>query len=495
MSDKLARRDEEAILLSALTGDSPVQPLADLPRWIQGQSERLRLETTRTTFEALDQWRWLPGPARLAHRSGKFFELEGIRVETEFGPRAAWEQPIIRQPEIGNLGVVARRFDGVLHFLLQAKVEPGNINGIQLSPTEQATRSNYLQVHSGQAPPFHACFQTPGKGRVLVDRLLGEHGHRFLRKRNRNVIVEIDGEAEGFDREGFCWLTLGQIKRLMRQDNLINMTTRSVFSCLPLSPWAHRPLVKMPGEETFQGALLASLYDQGGARHRTGELLNWLASLRARNHFRTYRRPLDQLEGWSCTDSEIVSEGEAHDFSVIAISVTARGREVQSWSQPMIHHTGIGTLGFLTSRIGGVLHFLVRACLPPGGDTSFELGPTVCGPAAPADCDRPDPFAALFDDPPPDRVRHCSIQSEEGGRLSHYCSRYTILEVPGDETPPERNEARWMTLGQLAAFNHFGMVNMEARNLLACLDFCPDPVGLPVQGRPERADAFAPLAG
>ena len=34
---------------------------------------------------------------------------------------------------------------------MQAKVEPGNINSIQLSPTLQATRSNYTKAHGGIA--------------------------------------------------------------------------------------------------------------------------------------------------------------------------------------------------------------------------------------------------------------------------------------------------------------------------------------------------------
>ena len=38
-------------------------------------------------------------------------------------------------------------------YLLQAKVEPGNINKIQISPTVQATRSNYLRIHGGKTIP------------------------------------------------------------------------------------------------------------------------------------------------------------------------------------------------------------------------------------------------------------------------------------------------------------------------------------------------------
>lgn len=70
-------------------------------------------------------------------------------MATNWGRVASWDQPIINQPEVGYLGFIVKEFNGVLHFLMQAKIEPGNVNHVQLSPTIQATRSNYTQVHQG----------------------------------------------------------------------------------------------------------------------------------------------------------------------------------------------------------------------------------------------------------------------------------------------------------------------------------------------------------
>ena len=59
-----------------------------------------------------------------------------------------WDQPIIIQNEKGILGILK---DSVKNkYLLQAKVEPGNKNRLQLSPTVQATKSNYQRVHGGK---------------------------------------------------------------------------------------------------------------------------------------------------------------------------------------------------------------------------------------------------------------------------------------------------------------------------------------------------------
>ena len=49
------------------------------------------------------------------------------------------------QNEIGILGIIKNIKTN--KYLLQAKVEPGKINKIQISPTVQATRSNYSRIN------------------------------------------------------------------------------------------------------------------------------------------------------------------------------------------------------------------------------------------------------------------------------------------------------------------------------------------------------------
>ena len=87
---------------------------------------------------------------------------------------------------------------------------------------------------------------------------------------------------------------------------------------------------------------------------------------------------------------------------------------------------------------------------------------------------RPDapPFLDLFDDPPAEWVRYSAVQSEEGGRFYHYQNRYMILELPQGLAVEPSETHRWMTLGQIQSLLPHGYFNIEARNLLACLDLC-----------------------
>ncbi len=63
--------------------------------------------------------------------------------------------------------------------------------------------------------------------------LQSEQGSWFYRKRNRNMIVEVTEDVEV--RDGFCWVTIGQLHRLLGEHDLVNMDARTVLSCLPFS--------------------------------------------------------------------------------------------------------------------------------------------------------------------------------------------------------------------------------------------------------------------
>ncbi|WP_036595508.1 NDP-hexose 2,3-dehydratase family protein [Ottowia thiooxydans] len=454
----------ETILRSLEAEDSAVTPLKDFYLWLDLKRQQNPLTVRPIAFGELEQWHFTQPDTALAHRSGKFFTVEGLRVETDFGPLTHWEQPIINQPEVGILGFITRSFGGVLHFLVQGKVEPGNINGVQLTPTLQATRSNYTLVHGGNEPPYSAEFLVPGRTQILVDRLMTEQGSRFLRKRNRNMIVLAEHEISC--HENFCWLTLGQIKQLLKQDNLVNMSMRSVLSSLAMARSAC-----LDSSELGVATQSPSRSRSHRSFHSNNHALNWLSQLRARYQLKLERRPLDQLAGWVMEEDVIRHESGRH-FSVAAIEVTATARETAHWTQPILRHSGHGLNGFLVQRMDGVLHFLVQACMFPGHRDVFKLGSTIArsNPEPLFNTPQAPPFLEYFRDPPAESIRFNALHSEEGGRFLHHQSRYMIVELPENTIRDLPAHYCWMTLSQLALFNHFDEITIEGRNLMACLD-------------------------
>ncbi|MFF1560785.1 NDP-hexose 2,3-dehydratase family protein [Streptomyces sp. NPDC058279] len=433
---------------SAATPEGAALRTEDVAGWLEERRRAHRFQVERIPFAELDGWSFDPVTGNLGHHSGKFFTVEGLRVtSTTDGFAHAWHQPIIRQPEVGILGILVKEFDGVLHFLMQAKMEPGNPNLLQLSPTVQATRSNYTKAHKGADVRYLEYFAGPGRGRVLADVLQSEHGSWFFRKSNRNMLVEAVGEVP--EHEDFRWLTLGQIGRLLGRDNVVNMDARTVLSCAP-----------------FPDAEGLSLYSDT-------ELLSWFTAERSRHDVSAERVPLAGLPGWRQGEHSIDHE-EGRYFSVVAVGVEASSREVGGWTQPLFEPKGLGVTAFLTRRIGGVPHVLVHARVEGGFVDTVELGPTVqYTPSNYSHLSRSDRplFLDLVLGADPSRIRYEAVHSEEGGRFLNAESRYLILEADEEEAPLQAPPGYlWATPWQLTCFlrhNHY--LNVQARTLLSFL--------------------------
>jgi oxidase EvaA len=458
------------IARSAATTRGSVMRTEDFPAWLDERRRANDFRVDRIPFAELDGWSFQEGTCNLVHRSGRFFAVEGLHVTCDTGLFRDWYQPIIKQPEVGILGILVKEFDGVLHCLMQAKMEPGNPNLLQLSPTVQATRSNYTKVHHGADVKYLEYFTQPRSGRVLSDMLQSEHGSWFYHKSNRNMIVEAIGEVPV--HEDFVWLTFGQLAELLHRDNVVNMDSRTVLATAPMAAtgtWAEE-------EVTFAAALDRSRDQSAGALHSDTELRSWFTAERSRHDVDAERIPLTGLPGWKRGESSIERE-DGRYFRVVALSVTAGNREVTGWTQPMIEPCGRGVSAFLACIIEGVLHVLVHARVEGGFLDTIELGPTVQ--YTPGNYDhlaeeeRP-PFLDLVLSANPARVRYEAVHAEEGGRFLNAESRYLVVEVFEGEAAAALEPVegyRWVTPGQLSSLvRHSHYVNVQARTLLACLN-------------------------
>jgi len=420
---------------------------ADIANWLDERRRSNPSTVERVPFEELHGWGFTRGTGDLVHATGRFFGVHGLRVRTNYGYRMEWEQPIINQEDVAILGIVVREFDGVLHFLMQAKMEPGNVKLVQLSPTVQATSSNYLRAHKGAPSRYVEYFVDRTRARVLVDVLQSEQGSWFVGKRNRNVVVEAVGWVEPHD--DFIWLTLGEILALLRLPHLVNMDARTVLACLPMEPpgAGGGPLLTMP------------------------EVRSWLTERKSAYSLNTDYLPLASVAGWRRTADEIV-HAERRYFTVIGVRVAASNREVRGWCQPLLAPCSIGLAAFVLRRIGGTPHVLARADLRPGYRDVVEVGPTVqCTPdnyAGRSAGERP----AYLDLIMSDGVRRCVdvVHSEEGGRFHHALTRHLVVEVGEDFPLAVPPDFVWLTVSQLGELiRNSYQVDIEARSLLLCL--------------------------
>lgn len=473
---------ENALLGSALTTKGQFRNVDDFFEWFNIRGTANRFVVKEIPFEEMDNWCFSENPCRITHSSGKFFTIEGVRVKTNYESVKQWDQPIIYQPEIGILGIIVKQFNGVYHCLMQAKMEPGNVNNIQLSPTVQATKSNYTRVHKGKLPTYLEYFIDRSKSNILIDQLQTEQGARFMGKRNRNMVVEV---TEDIPMHGeFCWLPIGQIKQLLIHNNIVNMDARTVLSCLPLisrelrlAPISEHQIsldyfvVEEHHLKGFSKDLFFSMNKSVFRLCSEDEIISWFTDMKSKYNLLVERIPLDSLDSWIQTDSDIHHKTEQY-FSVIAVSVEANNREVITWTQPLLKQVGHGLVGFLTQNISGTLHFLVRACLEPGNRDVMQIGPTIAYSSRIENTDKSKlpTFVNLFLEASPEQIQYDTIQSEEGGRFYHFQNRYMIIEMPSSIKLELPDIFTWMTLGQIIDFVKHGYFNIEARNLISCLN-------------------------
>ena len=401
---------------------------------------------THVSFSELEEWSF--DNMCLKHNSGKFFKIEGIRVKTNYGFSPTWDQPIINQHEIGILGIITKVFNNKRYYLMQAKMEPGCINILQLSPTVQATKSNFSQVHKGKLPNYLEYFIDRSKSKIIVDQLQSEQGCRFLRKRNRNMIVEVKEDIPVL--QDFFWLTLDEIKKLLHIDNFVNMDTRSVISAIPLTI--------LPGEDDKQ-------------YFSTNKILSWYIDQKVKYELEVEKVPLTSMKGWKITEKEIIKE--SNYFSVIGVKVEAINREVKSWTQPMIKDLNFGLMGFIVKEINGIKHFLVQTKVMPGNMDIIDLSPSIsCSNYKRLIASDEQPlFLEYFLNSEKYNIHLDVLQSEEGGRFYHFQNRNMIVEIPEDEELDIDDNYMWITYNQMAQFIPRGMFNIESRSLIAAINF------------------------
>lgn len=451
-----------------------VNSFENILSWVDELNKKTKVNIHKKPYEEMKAWFYDEKSGTIRNEKRSFFEISGLRSYVKGECIAS--QPVLLQNEIGYLGIICRNIDGVMHFLMQAKIEPGNINNIQISPTIQATKSNFTQQHGGKRPNYLEYFDDgtaikdngrPFNKRIIVDQIQSEQSSRFLKKRNRNIMIEVFDEIPVLPSHK--WMTLSQIKRLMLYDNLVNMDTRTVLSCIPYYSMTEDELLAfIPEEDRQDPSLWKSIAGTGTTREQLASVFSFINDRKMFDERYYELVPMLSLDNWHMDKGEFVCK-EPYSFKVVFCDIEIEGREVVKWEQPLFEATGIATFGLLTSVKDGVRKFLVKAKPEIGCFDSLEIGPSV---------QREYVEGVVFKDKV-DEVfdKHITtgtgimfdqLLSEEGGRFYHEQNRNVIVEIESDELEVLPEGYFWMeyhTLNELVQVNN--VLNIQLRNLLS----------------------------
>ncbi|MEO1169654.1 MAG: NDP-hexose 2,3-dehydratase family protein [Pseudomonadota bacterium] len=396
-----------------------------LDNWLEAARSRSALVARPVSLSECETWAVSDGAIR--HDTGGFFAVRNVASipqQAEIGsPRV-----MIDQQEIGWLGFcVRRRNDGMWDWLLHAKTEPGSIDGTQIGPTLQATRSNYRRLHGGKPSPYIRIFRD--RSSIISDGPHSEQGDRFLWKFNRNLVALAPRETEPEDHR-WRWSSAKELRLALGRPFQVNTDARSVFAT---APWfllsGDGPLFTAPVLQRSYSRLRVARHS---ARRRP-------PALRMHDRMEWRFEDIGDLAGWE-PDGRGISATPS-GYGVRFFDVRAADREVSRWCQPLMTQDREKEIVLLMRVRDGAAQFLVRPAHELGHGNRMEFSAS----AGPGETE----LDALRDCDPQEIIS--LRQSDEGGRFFECICRYSVQLLHGeDATPALGRNGRWLFLADLA---------------------------------------------
>jgi oxidase EvaA len=232
-SGALASEAGATAFLRSATSDPAAghNPPGDLGAWLRKMRMSLAIDTQQIPLNAVSSW--VRDDWGLRHATRNYFEVAGVRVTGGGRDVAQWCQPLLKHEGLGLNGFLCAEIGGVLHFLMQAKPEPGIVGSVELAPT--VSLFDYRRrAADGAAPPYLEHFLQAQESTVLHSSIQSEEGGRFWALRNHVLVVRLPAMDAVEQRDNYQWMTLAQLHQLSQGESLVNSEARTLLSCLPL---------------------------------------------------------------------------------------------------------------------------------------------------------------------------------------------------------------------------------------------------------------------
>ena len=311
--------------------------LVDLNRWILVQKKKNLMKSSKINISDIVNWEI--GNKKIYNHNRSFFSIVPFRFQQN--KNKLWFQPLIVQKEVGILGIIKKVHKSLDYYLLQAKVEPGNVKGIQLSPTVQATKSNYLQKHGGKKTSYLNFFINKKlKSKIITNLRLSEQGTRYYDKSNNNILINLKNEKIK-KIHNFVWVTKKNLEYLLKKKNLLNMDTISVLS----------------------SSIQKNILDIPINKHSA--IPNVLKKLKKRIKIKKKIISFKDLKNWRVFKNKILDRKKIF-FSIFFLKIKTNSREIKEWCQPIISDHYVSFNGFLVKKKNNTNHYLLKAIQEPG---------------------------------------------------------------------------------------------------------------------------------
>jgi len=408
-----------------------------LNNWIVKQKKKNLMNIKRVNLSSTEGWGI--NSFEIFNKKKKFFSIRPYKFRNQ--NKKVWYHPLIIQKEVGILGVIKQKINKIDHYLLQAKIEPGNIDNIQLSPTVQATKSNYLRAHGGKKTKYLKYFIKKKKEiSVLTNLKLSEQGTRYFEKSNRNILVEVKNEKIEKNKN-FILLSKKDLTYLIKKKNLLNMDSISVFSSSIKKEKIDFPVNKF------------------------NEVIKKYKYFTKKLSVKKKQISFKEMRGWKNLDKKIYDIKKKF-FSIICLQIEANSREVNNWAQPIISDHSWSFNGFLCKKINKTNHYLLRCVLEPGfKKPKFTSTVSIKNFSY---SNKKNKYLNFFRKK--NNVELDVTNSDEGGRFYKNETRNMIVFLKNQKKEKFPKNFIWVSHNQLVELINKNLLSIEARKLFACFN-------------------------
>ena len=407
-----------------------------LNKWIKNQRKKNVITLVKKNIENIEDWNF--NGSEIFHNTRAFFKIKAFQFEQKI-LKKKWYQPLIVQKEVGILGIIKKVINNKDHYLLQAKTEPGNKNGIQLSPTVQATRSNYLRKHKGKKTNYINYFLDKNFNKNFISKKrLSEQGSRYLEKTNLNILTEIKKIKL---KKNYIWVNKDNLKKLINKKNLINMDTLSVFSSCIRKSTHEKPKKNI-------------------------KLKKIVSNFKKKDYIKKKKISFYNLQNWKIKKDKIFDENKKF-FLIKFFKVYANAREVKSWSQPLLSDFSKNLNIFLIKKFENNHYYLLKIISEPGLKSAiFTSTVNIRNYDKKKNYKNIDYYEFLIKK----RIYSKFIFSDEGGRF-YRNETYNLIKILNKkEKFIKKKNFYWFSHNQVIELINKNLLSIEARNLFACFN-------------------------
>lgn len=214
-----------------LSHSNPLNTLGDLVQWLDNEKANNHIFQKRVGLNTLDQWRF-DEDGYFSHMAGKYFKIVGMKVTSPSSEVNTWSQPILDNVGTGIIGLLLKRENNNLYFLMRARAEVGNRHIVQLGPTVEINPGNYMYNRKLKKPFLIEEFQNPARFIKVWENRLSEEGGKFYKEEHLHRILML---PDGMDLEipsVYKWFSYDQVRFFLHMGESVNSCARSILACL-----------------------------------------------------------------------------------------------------------------------------------------------------------------------------------------------------------------------------------------------------------------------